>query len=425
MGSADLRPWVEKNAEAGISAPTWTVNAFNSVPKSSQCFGLRSEVLKMYSDFESLAKGDGSYMGQVDAAATTVLEGVQTAHDMEEDMRSMEKAMSTAEVAITTMSGIPYVGPLLKVMGQGLKQARTKVIEKARGQLKKFNDKLERYKVEKRACTLSSRNRDLAQKLAGATDNYDEALSTTFKVDRQCLLNVPVSNQVCQPWKNKQARANAEVATAKNALKKVMDAMKVPAEIIKKVMALAKNKAYKAMKEFFDELNKFLQPVYDLLNKRICETVPIPSTCPTRQCVTIRYPCGVKHCSYREWGVTFYYPCGDHWCSRHECATVHLPCFKDTNYCFSVSDIINGAMSLMDVITDALEAAVEALAEKLGIDIPSIANLLPPFPTLDVYVPAIPKLPSLPALPTMPNVPSFPCVGGRRRNLRAGNATRK
>ena len=96
-------------------------------------------------------------------------------------------------------------------------------------------------------------------------------------------------------------------------------------------------------------------------------------------------------------------------------------CWKQERFCFRVQDIINGAMSVIDIVADALEAAVEALAENLGINIPDIARLLPRFPTLDAHVPAIPQLPSLPNLPTMPNVPSFPC---RRRNLRAGNVTR-
>ena len=114
--------------------------------------------------------------------------------------------MSKAEAAMKLMSGIPSVGPLLGKMGQGLEQVRTNVIEKARSELENFNNKLKQHNVEKRACTLSSRNRDMAQQLAGATDKYDAALSTTFKVDRQCVLNVPVSDQVCQPWKDEQAR---------------------------------------------------------------------------------------------------------------------------------------------------------------------------------------------------------------------------
>lgn len=136
---------------------------------------------------------------------------------------------------------------------------------------------------------------------------------------------------------------------------------------------------------FLTSLRSIFQVLGDFLNKPISVCIPWVCWTTKQACTTIGYPCGVSYCCawYGCW------PCGIQWCSYQSC--VPVPVAYSCNSCatFTVNDILNGLMSVVEALGSALMNGLNALASALNIKFPSIN---------------IPGLPSLNFLSTIDNM---------------------
>jgi hypothetical protein len=130
----------------------------------------------------------------------------------------------------------------------------------------------------------------------------------------------------------------------------------------------------------FDIISKIFNGIDDFLNYRI--EACIDWTCWTTEssCFNIRYPCGTKWCS--RWRIR--YPCGVNWCDSRECVSYPVPysCPQCTGC--SILDLINGVLSALKVLLDALNSVMAMLASELDINFPTIS--IPGLPSIDFIV---------------------------------------
>ena len=110
------------------------------------------------------------------------------------------------------------------------------------------------------------------------------------------------------------------------------------------------------------------------------------------------------------------YACGTNTCTTSQCTSVAYPTVKTTSFSFTVSQIIQGALSVLDIVMTALETAMKKL-------IPGLPDLAMPLPGLDLPGFDLPDfdslLNSIPAVPTLDakilkllttDVPDFPTL---------------
>ena len=69
------------------------------------------------------------------------------------------------------------------------------------------------------------------------------------------------------------------------------------------LLKLVRSEAWGVIRGIFDAIYNLLKPIIDLIQRRICVTVPLPYMAKKRVCANVPYPCGIKYCNIR-------LPCG-------------------------------------------------------------------------------------------------------------------
>jgi len=118
-----------------------------------------------------------------------------------------------------------------------------------------------------------------------------------------------------------------------------------------------------------DLLSGIFNTLGTFLNMKLGVWVPIPYCRTYQSCTWVTWPCGVNWCSCC-WGAS--YPCGTAWCGGNACVTLPDCGITMTYFSFSIQQIIDGAMSVLGIVTDALNSAMKAVLDGLGIKIPTI-----------------------------------------------------
>lgn len=408
---ADFRSWEEKSADAGIDESTWTTFSYPR-PRTRGCSAMRHEVERLYEDFRSLAKGDGSVLAKVDRAAKTVVEGTRDVDQLDKDLQQLDSSMNTLGNAMGVMQMLPYpFGPTIGRLRNALHTTRTRTITPAKNKVSQFNRKLKQHRISDKACKAAQKTFRLARNLQRETHPHGEAIKSALFVDSVCPNVVPSLDQgICQNAANKHKVVNDQVDAMQSQVRQILSQLQLPANVLDDVMALMRNGAYKAFVNFLKTLGPVLKPLQALLNRRLTVSVPWPETHWKDVCVNIPYPCGTRWCARRTWFGRVHYPCGVHWCHRRQCTRVSYPVFVMRSFTFSVGDIISGALSLVDIVMAPFNNMIRDLLNGLGINLHALG--LPWFPRMPHFpaisgVPDLPDVPSLPQLsPWLPEVPN-------------------
>jgi hypothetical protein len=103
-------------------------------------------------------------------------------------------------------------------------------------------------------------------------------------------------------------------------------------------------------------------------------------------CTSIWYPCKIKICKKKVWGVKIKYPCGMKFCSKKVCMKLGYPRFFLKSFTFTIGDIIDGVLSLSELIKIPAMKMIDLLVKGLGI--PKLSQAfprIPGFPDLNLF----------------------------------------
>lgn len=440
LGLADLDwSW----AKTGILfAPTWNEVGFPAA-KSDDCKGMRNTLItKMYQDFDGMIRTGA--MKKIDTATTIIGVSIEVLQQLEESARTISAAMDLLDLPLGLMGKVPYAGPFITAFKVLLKSTNTAVMKPFKTNMQTINYKIKTTSVEKTVCSLSFNNYRIAYQTIQVSNFLNLAVRQLLTVDNICkevsgegarkTNNVIQGtckdlNTVFQPIAVAVQSFASSIQTASSAINKFAD-------VVKKGVNFANSKLWEVLKSFFGKIAKGLQPMMDVLERRMCYPIPRVTLVERTTCALVSFPCGQHTCTKsvkvpcarcktcsrkiagrrRRWKCpgsrdqTISYPCGVKMCTRTECVSVNVPVVTSVYRCFSVADIINGALSLVDLILDKLMELVEQIVPPL----PSLAFNIPAIPDFNLDLPnfGIPPIPRLlSSLVGMDHAASFEYLG--------------
>jgi hypothetical protein len=215
--------------------------------------------------------------------------------------------------------------------------------------------------------------------------DYDQFIQAIFLFDSYCpipyvgtiepyITNATFSGEVCFNLNQPLVQINNFIDQLDNVFNGLIDLLKVFTNIINQINSFEVGfdlGIIKVIQQIFGVISNFL-------NKSISCCIPWLCSETREQCSSVSYPCGVKMC--KKWGIK--YPCGVKMCSSNVC--VPYPYIYPCSVCatFTIADIVNGVMSVVTLLQDAMISLMSSLAKSLGITFPEFK--LPGLPDVNV-----------------------------------------
>jgi len=380
--------WTTRHSQNNFSEFTQTGPPYYRTPLSSSCVNMEKEVVtRTYGVMKVLIN---THMKSLDDIGAIIMQGVDDCADMEKKMTTIIDVLGALNIPLTMMGFLPApFGAAFKTFKDVLANLKSKLIP-VRDKVKSVNAKLTEYQVRSRTCSLREKQDKLADYMINASYYESRAVAYMLHADSICP-NVNTLHLLCNEVGKYHKIFNDAVALAKSKLDNVISIFKVPIDFLNLIRSFLSNPIAIAMTQFFSFIGSLLQPFTDLLKRVISVTVPIPGIAYKQVCATVHYPCGVKIC-----GGWFKYPCGVNMCSKSGCVDVPYPTVSMKSFSFTVADIIQGILSVLGIIMDALMAAVK--------------SIIPGLPNLSINIPGLEfphfDLPSIALFDI--NFPSFP-----------------
>ena len=288
--------------------------------------------------------------------------------DLEADLRALYVAGNGVGAAMLALTPLPYVGPAFKVLRKLVSTSVKVLVKPSRDGLTKFNKAITKP-TKSRLQELLIKNEAAATALEVAADLYGEYFEDPMRyADMSC--GAVTTCTVCQPAVTQGlAAVNGVLDGIADEVTAIATALKKISGFLVEVSSFVLSKGWQKFSNFLSGLDKLLAPFYNLLNKKICVTVPVPTI--KKKCkkvfgkrICIKYPTVVKE-----------------------------------KFCFRVQQIIDG-LNVMSLIMDYLMKALKKHIPGLDIE----KQLIKLFPSLN----ALPGVPDV-SLPNF-NLPALPYV---------------
>lgn len=316
------------------------------------------------------------------------------------DVVTMENVMSRL---MPLIGKIPYVGPLAKTFFQGFKTSVNTVLEPPCRQLKRINDKIASKRIQQKI--------DRFGRYFKQVDNYISAVeamgvgaSALIILDLECprlrLNNLVTAGGTVTLCTN-LGRVLEELRQALRQLKAPFNALLSRLDIFVDFLRLMNFFDLNFRIGFLSDLQGIFSAINAFLNRRLTVCLFLP--CGFRMhrvCVGFWYPCGKSRIDHliisssnrlivsmtgirwcRSWFVR--YPCGVNFCHAQSCFDVPVPYFCDVCVSFTINDIINGVMSVLEPLEKALSSLMNSIASALNIRFPTIS--IPGLPSFNLF----------------------------------------
>jgi hypothetical protein len=332
---------------------------------SIECEQTIRQLQRLHDSFETLVEHP---MSQIDKHGQAVLQKMEDALQLEEDLVDLNTVLGTLKTSVTALTIIPVVGSAMSTLKTGITTLQAGPVKKMKKVIQSFNravvDKTKPITEE-----LLEKNAALAEKLQIAKFiMYEHVIKPVLVVDEYCpsvtrttLCHNSVTEKLTSAADTLD-RFVDEVQEIANFYEQLDETLSIVSNVIK-------DREYKGVMNFFGTIADKLEPFTKFLDKTIPLKLSIGKVC-------LNVPCGVKICKKKILGKTIKYTCGVRTC--RECT----PSAK-IDYKFKVKAIINGIGALTSIFMDALK------------------SMLPPLP--DINIPGFPTLPNLPLL-TIPEL---------------------
>jgi hypothetical protein len=319
------------------------------------------------------------------AYSTTVNKTLSFIPHLQKKLDGIIEINNLMKPVISIISKIPYVGGLAKVFQQSFNAVVTNPITPAKAKLDSIQAKIVQYKVFRNNNKYLVNAKLAAMGLQSFIKYSSTASDGLVAIDDICLwtpatgpngvtsYNFTVTGMTCSDLSIPIEAVLNEV----NALKSKLNDFLGPIQQLGMLMELALTfdlnfdiNILVIVKDIFAGLSSFL-------NQSISICIPWVCFRTTKVCTTVTYPCGVNFCCkwYGCW------PCGIRFCSSQAC--VQVPVAYGCSQCatFSIQQILDRLLSVVDQLQNAIIAALNSLAAALHITFPTIS--IPGLPSLD------------------------------------------
>ena len=309
------------------------------------------------------------------------IDSVKDLQDMLKDLIMVNNVMKPVMPAV---GSIPYVGPVAKVFQNTFNTIVTNPITPA----KKSVDSLQTKITQSRIKEYNAKFFNTAQNISTIMFNFvsDSTIYSDVLIaaDNVCLwtpttvngvvtYNYTLTGQTCSTLNT----VLKEVLSDINSIKSKVDIFLGRIQQVSNFVDIART----FIRTFDAQMISLVQSIFaviaSFMNKQISACIPWVCFRNRQICSTISYPCGVKKCRTPFGRI----PCGVKWCSGTECVTVPEPYECPQCASFTVQQIINGVMSVMNQLQSIIINALNSLAKALGITFPEVS--IPGLPSID------------------------------------------
>ena len=364
---------------------------YGDLPLTDQCAAMENEAIRFDGHIQFYVEGP---MENINDNGEYALEKLEEAQELEDDLERIIDVFRVLDPVLGLMGFLPYVGPAFKLFRKACAYANRYTVQPAERNVARFNRKVEQYRLEDRIQYVVDTNAEAGEKLAEAKVWVQEQGHNILAVDRVCP-NDPLRS-ACETSSDALRPVNDELDKVRDLMANFAAQIDLLAGYLVGIDILLENPIYIVVTDFFNAIYGVLRPFIDLLYRRIGVWVPVPGWAWKRVCWRIHYPCGVRWCRSRVWCgwscrwrrsgwgwklscrsryCNISYPCGVHWCSYWACMWVGYPTITWKYFSFRVVDIIMGALSVLNIVLDALMSLLKSL-------IPGLPELNFSFPGL-------------------------------------------
>ena len=330
---------------------------------SPECANFRTQILD-FSDHIDFYVMDN--LGRLNNVAEKMLTLINSLKDLETDLTKTKQVDTTMGRIIPHISRIPYAGPLAKMFYQAFHQS-VATSQPASNALKKLNKKMEDFNVEKRLTDLINVTTTLGIRMNKARADLSFSGHALILADAVCPRTA--SKDLCGDVTQYIAPVNRELNNLREDLDTFASDLKGGVhDIGDAVDSVISGSVYKSMMSVMSGASIMFDILEQVLDQQIggCVTMPIcgfrsESICTT---ITVTYYT-VKFC--KKWGAR--YPCGtrQHVTTQTACVTISVPYSCPLCATFTLGQIVNGVVSLVSLLTDVIDSAVNSLISSLGI----------------------------------------------------------
>jgi hypothetical protein len=285
---------------------------------------------------------------------------------------------------IAVVSKIPYVGGVAKAFQTAFNAAVTSPITPVKAKLDAIQVKINQYKIKQG----NSKYLINAKKTATGVNNFitgsallsdglvavdDSCFWTPTIVNGKATYNFTATGVICKDLSVPLKVILGEVNALKVKLNTFLGQITLLGGLMEQALDFDVNfdiGILSTLKSIFATLSSFL-------TKQISICIPWVCTRTQTTCTTITYPCGVNTCC----GWYGCWPCGVRTCSSQTCVSIPIPYACSQCATFSIQQILDGLMSVVDQLQQLIWDALNSLASALNITFPTFT--FPGLPSLD------------------------------------------
>ena len=336
----------------------------------------------------------------------SIFELMHNVDKTEEQLKDIDRTLSTLERVMKLVSIIKYVKPIAKPISNSVGKIRKYGIRRALTMVKKIRGTVTQPHKGK-VKTALTKNEEIRSVLAKSRFLNQNLMINPFETTRNCEPTDKAAGFLVPLVRE----ANVDTTGALDEIKQFQEAIADLKKELKDVINFVEDMT-KSIEKIADKANpikKVMDPFYKALSTRI--TIPIFGPfCRKTVTINIPYPCGVKKCRkcrriFRK-KRCIKYPCGIKRCTYRK--RVRVPVFCKRKFSFTVNQVLNGISGVMDIIFYPINKATDALLSAIPLpDIP----LLPAFPTNFDAMENMKKINNVIAGPNFPNnLLDFPSI---------------
>ena len=306
----------------------------------------------------------------------SIFELMHNVDKAEEQLKDIDRTLSTLERVLKLISIIRYVKPIATPIRNSVAKIRNSGIKRALSMVQKIRGKVtqpHKGKVKKAL----TKNEEIRSVLAKSRFLNQNLMINPFETTRNC----EPTDKAAEFLVPLVREANFDTTGALDEIKQFQEAFGGLKKELKGVINLVEDMT-DSIEKVIDKANpikKVMDPFYTALSTRI--TIPIFGPfCRKTVTIKVPYPCGIKKCRkcrriFRK-KRCIKYPCGIKRCSFTR--RVQVPVFCKKTFSFTVNQVLNGISGAMDYIFYPINKATDELLKAIPLpDIP----LLPAFPT--------------------------------------------
>lgn len=335
------------------------------------CGAMHSELMRMYDHVDLFVL---DYQQKINDNAELTLEHITYTKDLQDELTKLEQFALAMSPVMPLVSKLPYAGRVAKIFYDLYVQLIKATVKPTNVVLARVNNRITNSGVPSKLSTIITKNEELATKIMTVRDLMLDKANDLVKVDAICPAVVgAVTSVSCASIQSALIAPNDQLddfAADAAAMAEFLDQQMTP--IFEIAVAFLESPVYAAVESILSVVSIGFDAINALLETKIKACVPLVCWRTKEVCESVQYPSGVKMCKKKVLGKKIKYACGTEYSYKTVCANVPEAYSCEQCAQFTIGDIIDGAMSTLEPLEEALTTIMENMAKALGIEFPEI-----------------------------------------------------